>query len=64
MRVTVPWHMLPGELVESPSLDVSVSCLDMVLGSWLQVALLEQGVGPDNLQRSPAHPLLLIHVAY
>lgn len=59
----MPWHMLPGELVESPSFDVSVSYLDMVLGPWLQVALLEQGVGPDNLQRSPAQLLLLIHVA-
>lgn len=27
-------------------------CLDEVLGSWLKVALHEQGVGPDGLWRS------------
>ena len=39
-------------VVESPSLEILQSHLDMVLGNWLSVALLEQGVGPDDLQRS------------
>lgn len=35
------------------------SHLDMVLGNWLYVAWLEQGVGPDALQQSlPASTVL------
>ena len=44
MRVTEgDWHRLPIEAVESPSLEIFKSHLDMVLGNWLLVALLEQG---------------------
>jgi len=42
VRVTEPWHRLPGEVVESPCLEIIKSCLDMFLGSWLWVALLEK----------------------
>jgi len=54
VRETKRWHRLPREVVESPSLEILKSCLDMVLGNWLnkQVTLLEQGVGPGDLQRS------------
>ncbi|KAK4827464.1 LOW QUALITY PROTEIN: hypothetical protein QYF61_018257, partial [Mycteria americana] len=42
VRVTERWHRLPREAVESPSLEIFKSRLDMVLGNWLQMALLEQ----------------------
>jgi len=29
------WHMLPKEAVESPSLEIFKTCLDMVLGNQL-----------------------------
>ena len=35
VRVTEYWNRLPRELVESPSLEIFKSCLDMVLGNWL-----------------------------
>ncbi|KFW09687.1 hypothetical protein N327_05914, partial [Fulmarus glacialis] len=33
VRVTEHWHRLPGEVVESPSLEIFESHLDMVLGN-------------------------------
>jgi len=53
LRVTEHRHRLPREVVESPSLDIFKSCLDTVLGNWLWVALLEQGLwttGPPEVQ--------------
>ena len=35
VRVTEHWHRLPREVVESPSLDIFKSHLDMVLGNQL-----------------------------
>ena len=35
LRVTKQWHRLPSKVVESPSLKILKSCLDMVLGNQL-----------------------------
>jgi len=35
LRVTEPWHRLPGEVVESPSLEIFKTRLDKVLCSLL-----------------------------
>jgi len=50
--VTEHWQRLPRQVVESPPLEIFKSCLDMVLGNQLLVALLEQAVGADGLQSS------------
>ena len=53
------WHRLPLEVVESPSLQMLRTHLDMALGNLLPVTLLEHMVGLDGLQRSlPASPML------
>ena len=41
MTVTEHWHRWPREVVESPTFEIFNSRLDMVLGNWLSVALLE-----------------------
>jgi len=35
LRVTEQCQRLPGEAVNSPSLEILKSCRDVVLGSWL-----------------------------
>ena len=40
LRVTEPWPRLPRGAVESPSLEIFQTCLDMVLCSLLWVTLL------------------------
>ncbi|PKU45040.1 hypothetical protein llap_4653 [Limosa lapponica baueri] len=44
VEVTKQWPRLPREFVDSPSLEILKSCLDMILGNQLWVALLEQGL--------------------
>jgi len=43
LRLTEPWHRLPREAVESPSLKIFQTRLDKVLCSLLWVTLLQQG---------------------
>ena len=59
LRVTEPWNRLPREAVESPSLEILKTCLDVVLCSLLWVTLLGQGVGLGDPQRSLPTPTSL-----
>jgi len=59
LRVTEPWHRLPREAVESPSLEIFQNHLDKVLCSLLWVTLLRQGVGLGDPQRSLPTPTIL-----
>lgn len=43
VRVTKHWLRLPKDTVDSPSLKIFKSYLDMVLGNCFSVTLLEQG---------------------
>ena len=56
VRVTEPWNRLPREVVESPSLEIFKTHLDVVLCSLLWVTLLGQGVGLGDPQRSLPTP--------
>jgi len=59
LRVMEPWPRLPGEAVESPSLEIFQTHLDAVLCSLLWVILLGQGVGLGDPQRSLPTPTIL-----
>ncbi|PKU45800.1 hypothetical protein llap_3886 [Limosa lapponica baueri] len=51
LRVAEHWDRLPREVVESPSLETLKTCLETFLCN-----LLWQGIGLDDLQRSPPTP--------
>ena len=59
LRVTEPWPRLPREVVESPSLEIFQTRLDVVLCSLLWGTLLGQGVGLGDPQRSLPTPTML-----
>ena len=59
LRVTEPWPRLPREAVESPSLEIFKTPMDVVLCSLLWVTLLGQGVGLGDPQRSLPTPTIL-----
>ena len=50
MRVVKPWHRLPREMVDAPSLETFKSRLDGALSNlvWLKVSLLAAG-GLDRM---------------
>jgi len=52
LKVTEPWNRLPREAVESPSLEIFQTRLDVVLCSLLWVTLLGQRVGLGDPRRS------------
>lgn len=45
------WHGLAREVAESPSLEIIKTELDMVLGNWFCMHLLEQGMGQENTKK-------------
>lgn len=50
VQVTKKWHGLPKGVVESSSLEIFKSCLDMILCKQVYVALLDQGDRWDDLE--------------
>lgn len=50
------WQRVPRELVESPSLEMFHSPVNTIVDNRLQVALLEQGVGPGDLTLQVTSP--------
>ena len=55
VRVMEHWDRLLGEVVGPPSSEILKVCLDMVLGNWLWVALLEQGGWTRCSPQVPSH---------
>lgn len=51
LSVVRHWHMLPGEAVESPSMDIVKTQLDMVLDSLFQLDMLEWGIGLGGFKK-------------
>lgn len=59
VRVTEHWDRFPKEIFDSWSLEITESCLDIVVGGLFWIAELEQGLGPGDLQCSlPTSALL------
>lgn len=56
--VTEHWHKLLTEVVESPSLGLFKSCLDMVLHNLLQVILFKQQIVEDDFCRGSLTTIL------
>jgi len=54
MRVMKPWHRLPREVVNAPSLETFQARLDGALSSlvWLKMSLLTAVDGLRGLERS------------
>ena len=62
VQVTKRWQKVPREVVESPFLETSKLLMGVVTDNGLWVVLFEQGVGPDDPQRSlptPNQPVIL-----
>ena len=62
LRATEPWPRLPREVVESPSLEIFKTCLDVVLCSLLWVTLLLQEGWtrwPTEVPSNPCHAGIL-----
>jgi len=62
LRVMEPWNRLPRDVVESPSLKIFKTHLDVVLCSLLQVTLLQQEGWtrwPTEVPSNPYHSVIL-----
>ena len=62
LRVMEHWNRLPGEVVDSPSLEIFKTHLDKVLCSLLWVTLLWQGGWtrwPTEVPSNPYHSVIL-----
>ena len=58
VKGTEHWNRLPGLVVESPSMEISKTCLDACLCDLLWCTCFSRGVGLDLLRSVPTPEIL------